>query len=113
MKLNTLEKLYLCMKLKSPRLEMDESLRPRALEPIERMLDGGVHAIAPLGSAGEGPYLDAGERAPVAEHTERPDAGRVPADCQFCGAHYDLDPATLGCEAEGNGDGTSGADDER
>jgi len=41
------------------------------------------------------------------------DDGRVTADCQFCGAHYDLDPATLGFEAEGNGDGTSGSDDER
>lgn len=26
--------------------------------------------------------------------------GRVTADCQFCGAHYDLDPATLGFEAQ-------------
>jgi molecular chaperone Hsp33 len=26
--------------------------------------------------------------------------GRVTADCQFCGAHYNLDPATLGFEAE-------------
>ncbi len=25
--------------------------------------------------------------------------GRVTADCQFCGAHYDLDPKTLGFEA--------------
>ncbi|WP_428927320.1 Hsp33 family molecular chaperone HslO [Marinibacterium sp. SX1] len=25
--------------------------------------------------------------------------GRVTADCQFCGAHYDLDPDTLGFEA--------------
>ncbi|MGV6849106.1 MAG: Hsp33 family molecular chaperone HslO [Marinibacterium sp.] len=25
--------------------------------------------------------------------------GRVTADCQFCGAHYDLDPASLGFEA--------------
>lgn len=25
--------------------------------------------------------------------------GRVTADCQFCGAHYDLDPGTLGFEA--------------
>jgi len=39
MKLNTLEKLYLCMKLKSPRLEMDEALRLKALAPIQRMLD--------------------------------------------------------------------------
>lgn len=28
------------------------------------------------------------------------DAGRVTADCQFCGAHYDLDPATVGFEAK-------------
>jgi molecular chaperone Hsp33 len=27
--------------------------------------------------------------------------GTVTADCQFCGAHYALDPATLGFEAEG------------
>ncbi|MEM9970283.1 MAG: Hsp33 family molecular chaperone HslO [Pseudomonadota bacterium] len=27
------------------------------------------------------------------------DAGRVTADCQFCGAHYDFDPRTLGFEA--------------
>jgi len=26
--------------------------------------------------------------------------GRVTADCQFCSAHYDLDPATVGFEAE-------------
>ncbi len=26
--------------------------------------------------------------------------GRVTADCQFCGAHYDLDPKTLGFDAE-------------
>lgn len=28
------------------------------------------------------------------------DGGRVTADCQFCGARYDLDPATVGFEAE-------------
>ena len=28
------------------------------------------------------------------------DDGRVTADCQFCGAHYDLDPSTVGFEAE-------------
>ncbi|CUH40716.1 Heat shock protein 33 [Jannaschia seosinensis] len=27
------------------------------------------------------------------------DEGRVTADCQFCGAHYEFDPATLGFEA--------------
>jgi molecular chaperone Hsp33 len=26
--------------------------------------------------------------------------GRVTADCQFCGAHYELDPATVGFEAD-------------
>jgi len=39
MKLNTMEKLYLCMKNKSPQIEMDEDLRKRALIPIERMLE--------------------------------------------------------------------------
>jgi molecular chaperone Hsp33 len=37
------------------------------------------------------------------------EAGRVTADCQFCGAHYDFDPRTLGFEAEippEEGDGT-------
>ncbi len=29
------------------------------------------------------------------------DAGIVTADCQFCGAHYEFDPATLGFEATG------------
>ncbi len=29
------------------------------------------------------------------------DEGRVTADCQFCGAQYDLDPATVGFEAKG------------
>ncbi|MDK3017880.1 Hsp33 family molecular chaperone HslO [Pseudodonghicola flavimaris] len=31
--------------------------------------------------------------------------GIVTADCQFCGAHYELDPATLGFEAEQQDDG--------
>ena len=29
--------------------------------------------------------------------------GKVTADCQFCGAHYEFDPAELGSEAEGPG----------
>jgi molecular chaperone Hsp33 len=33
----------------------------------------------------------------IAEMTT--DDGRVTADCQFCGAHYEFDPADLGCEA--------------
>lgn len=28
------------------------------------------------------------------------DEGRVTADCQFCGAHYDLDPVTVGFDAK-------------
>ena len=31
------------------------------------------------------------------------DDGRVTADCQFCGAHYDLDPTTVGFEAKSDG----------
>lgn len=31
--------------------------------------------------------------------------GRVTADCQFCGAHYELDPASVGFEAKTGGDG--------
>ncbi len=39
MKLNTLEKLYLCMEYESPELTMDEDLRLAALKPIRRMLE--------------------------------------------------------------------------
>ena len=39
MKLNTLEKLYLCMKYELPELTMDEGLRMASLKPIERMLE--------------------------------------------------------------------------
>ncbi len=39
MKLNTLEKLYLCMKYEEPELIMDEALRTAARRPIERMLE--------------------------------------------------------------------------
>ncbi len=39
MKLNTLEKLYLCMKLKTPELVMDPELQKKALLPIQRMLE--------------------------------------------------------------------------
>jgi quinolinate synthase len=38
MKLNTMEKLYLCMKNKYPEIVMDEEIRKKALIPIERML---------------------------------------------------------------------------
>ena len=39
MKLNTMEKLYLCMKNRTPEIHMDEQLRKRALIPIQRMLE--------------------------------------------------------------------------
>jgi len=39
MKLNTLEKLYLCMEYETPELVMDETLRKAALKPIERMME--------------------------------------------------------------------------
>lgn len=39
MKLNTLEKLYLCMEYEMPEITMEENLRVASLKPIERMLD--------------------------------------------------------------------------
>lgn len=38
MKLNTLEKLYLCMKYEAPEINMDETLRLAAKKPMDRML---------------------------------------------------------------------------
>lgn len=39
MKLNTLEKLYLCMMYEQPEIKMDETLRLAAKKPMERMLE--------------------------------------------------------------------------
>jgi len=39
MKLNTLEKIYLCMKYEMPEILMEESLRLRSKQPIDRMLE--------------------------------------------------------------------------
>ena len=39
MKLNTLEKLYLCLRHLAPEVTMEEEIRLRALRPIERMLE--------------------------------------------------------------------------
>ena len=39
MKLNTLEKLYLCMKNRKPEITMDMDTLTKALKPIERMLE--------------------------------------------------------------------------
>ena len=39
MKLNTLEKLYLCMEYETPEINMDEELRIAAKKPMDRMLE--------------------------------------------------------------------------
>lgn len=39
MKLNTLEKLYLCMRDRKPEIILDEGIMKRALRPLERMLE--------------------------------------------------------------------------
>jgi quinolinate synthase len=37
--MNTLKKLWHCLETLEPRIEMDEELRVKALEPIQRMLE--------------------------------------------------------------------------
>ncbi len=39
MKMNTLDKLYLCLKLEKPEIFVDEEIRIKAIKPIERMLE--------------------------------------------------------------------------
>ena len=39
MRLNSLEKLYLCLKTEQPEIIVDEALRVKAVKPIERMLE--------------------------------------------------------------------------
>ena len=39
MKMNTMQKLYLCMKYELPEVTVDEDIRKKALIPIERMLE--------------------------------------------------------------------------
>lgn len=39
MRLNTLERVYLCMKRREPAITLEEDLRQRALRPLERMLE--------------------------------------------------------------------------
>jgi quinolinate synthase len=39
MKLNTLEKIYLCMEYELPEITMDEQLRLAAKRPMDRMLE--------------------------------------------------------------------------
>ena len=39
MRLNTLEKLYLCLRDRTPEITVPEEIRARALRPIQRMLE--------------------------------------------------------------------------
>ena len=39
MRLNSLEKLYLCMRDRKPEIMLPEELRVRALAPVQRMLE--------------------------------------------------------------------------
>ena len=39
MRLNTMEKLYACLRDESPAIEVDPDIAARAVKPIERMLD--------------------------------------------------------------------------
>lgn len=39
MKLNTMEKLYLCMKDQKPEITLDEEIRLRALKPLQKMME--------------------------------------------------------------------------
>ncbi|MGI6073576.1 MAG: quinolinate synthase NadA [Fermentimonas sp.] len=39
MKMNTLDKLYLCLKNETPEILVDEEIRKKAVKPIERMLE--------------------------------------------------------------------------
>ena len=39
MRLNTLEKVYLCMRDRRPEITMPEDLRRRCLAPLQRMLE--------------------------------------------------------------------------
>jgi quinolinate synthase len=43
MRLNTLEKLYLCLRDGEPEITMDEEIRARALKPVQRMLEMSKH----------------------------------------------------------------------
>jgi len=52
MKMNTLEKIYACMKNRTPSIELPPDLMQRAKQPLERMLQMSISIPRPL--AGEG-----------------------------------------------------------
>lgn len=54
---------------------------------IDRLIDSGVHAIAPLGSTGEGAYLSDAEWDQVSEFSIARVAGRVPTVVKIGRAH--------------------------
>jgi quinolinate synthase len=39
MRLNSLEKVYLCMRDRTPEITLPEDVRQRALRPVQRMLE--------------------------------------------------------------------------
>ncbi|QXH49119.1 dihydrodipicolinate synthase family protein [Pseudomonas fakonensis] len=52
---------------------------PALGQSIDRLIEGGVHAIAPLGSTGEGAYLSDGEWQQVAQYSLERIGRRVPS----------------------------------
>ncbi len=46
MALNTMEKVYLCLRDETPEIEMDENLRMSALKPLERMMEMSASVLA-------------------------------------------------------------------
>jgi len=52
MRLNTLEKLYLCMRDRHPEITMDAAMMERARLPVERMLEMSKH-LAPVKRSGD------------------------------------------------------------
>ncbi|MER3426909.1 MAG: quinolinate synthase [Pyrinomonas sp.] len=52
MRLNTLEKLYLCMRDRSPEITLDEETMRRALRPVQRMLEMSKH-LSPVQQKGD------------------------------------------------------------
>jgi quinolinate synthase len=52
MRLNTLEKLYLCMRDRHPEITMDRETMERARLPVERMLEMSKH-LAPVKQKGD------------------------------------------------------------
>ena len=52
MRLNTLEKLYLCMRDRRPEITIDEETMRRALRPVQRMLEMSQH-LSPVKQKGD------------------------------------------------------------